>query len=78
MFNQNSVDSLAQVEEINDKYEIESGISLDVKGNLKKKLTFWRTIGAPHFILTITDNGYGLPFVSLQIRKWFEPRSNTS
>ena len=36
MFNQNSVDSLAQVEEINEKYEVESGMSLDVKGNLKK------------------------------------------
>ena len=36
MVNKNSEDSLAQVEEINDKYEVESGMSLDVKGNLKK------------------------------------------
>ena len=47
--NQGSEDSLAQVEKIIDKYELESGQSLGVKGNLKKKLTFWRTIGCPTF-----------------------------
>lgn len=36
MINKNSEDSLAQVEEVNEKYEVESGMSLDVKGNLKK------------------------------------------
>ena len=37
MFSQNSVDRLAQVEEINEKYEVESGMSLDVKGKPNHK-----------------------------------------
>ena len=51
--NQSSEENLAQVEEIVQKYELESGQSLTVKGNLKKNLGFWRSIGAPNFILTI-------------------------
>ncbi|CAH3135751.1 unnamed protein product, partial [Pocillopora meandrina] len=60
-----SSEELAQVEEIVQKYELESGQSLTVKGNLKKNLGFWRSIGAPNFILTIIEKGYKLPFASL-------------
>ena len=49
MFNQNSVDSLAQVEEINEKYEVESGMSLDVKSNLKKKNNILENYRCPTF-----------------------------
>ena len=62
--NQSSKEDLAQVEEIVQKYELESGQSLTVKGNLKKNLGFWRSIGAPNFILTIIEKGYKLQFAS--------------
>lgn len=65
--NQSSEEDLAQVEEIVQKYELESGQSLTVKGNLKKNLGFWRSIGAPNFILTIIEKGYKLPFASLPL-----------
>ena len=39
---QSSEDDLAQVEKIVQKYELESGQYLTVKGNLRKKLGFWR------------------------------------
>ena len=38
--NQSSEDDLAQVEEIVERYELESGQSLTVKGNLRKNLGF--------------------------------------
>ena len=50
---QSSVDDLAQVEEFVQKHELESGQSLTVKGNLRKNLGFWRSVGAPKIILTI-------------------------
>ena len=65
--NQSSEEDLAQVEEIVQKYELESGQSLTVKGNLKKNLGFWRSIGAPNFILTIIGKGYKLPYASLPL-----------
>ncbi|RMX50519.1 hypothetical protein pdam_00024182, partial [Pocillopora damicornis] len=65
--NQSSEEDLAQVEEIVQKYELESGQSLTVKGNLKKNLGFWRSTGAPNFILTIIEKGYKLPFASLPL-----------
>ena len=63
----NTEDDLAQVEEIVEKYELESGQPLSVKGNLKKNLKFWESIGAPNFILKTIENGYKLPFVSFPI-----------
>ena len=52
---QSSEDDLVQVEEVVQKYEFESGQSLTVKGNLRKKLGFWRSIRAPNFILTTIE-----------------------
>ena len=60
-------DDLAQVQEIAEKYELESGQSLNVKGNLKKNLEFWKSIGAPNFILTTIENGYKLPLASFPV-----------
>ena len=58
---------MAQVDEIVQKYELESGQSLSVKGNLKKNLGFWRAIGAPNFILSTIEKGYKLPFASFPV-----------
>ena len=64
---QSSEDDLTQIEEFVQKHELESGQSLTVKGNLRLNLGFWRSIGAPNFILTITEKGYKLPFASLPL-----------
>ena len=61
-------DVLAQVDRFTQNYELESGHSLRVKGNLNlNKLVFWRSIGAPDFILSIFENGYRLPFISFPL-----------
>ena len=36
-----------------------------MKGNLRLNIKFWKSIGAPYYILSIIENGYKLPFVSL-------------
>ena len=65
--NQSSEDVLAQVDQFTENYELESGHSLRVKGNLSVNLVFWRSIGAPNFILSVIENGYRLPFISLPL-----------
>ncbi|CAH3127943.1 unnamed protein product [Porites lobata] len=65
--NQSNEDYLAQVDQMTQNYELESGHSLSVKGNLKNNLGFWRSIGAPDFILSIIENGYRLPFISFPL-----------
>ena len=63
--NQSNV--LAQVDQFTQNYELKNGHSLRVKGNLSINLVFWRYIGAPNFILSIIENGYRLPFISLPL-----------
>ena len=36
-----------------------------MKGNLRHNIKFWKSIGTPYYILSIIENGYKLPFVSL-------------
>lgn len=36
--------------------------SVQVKGNLKRNIVFWRNIGAPSFILSVINEGYCLSF----------------
>ena len=65
--NQSNEDVLAQVDQFTQNYELKSRHSLRVKGNLKNNLVFWRSIGAPDFILSIIENGYRLPFISFPL-----------
>ena len=58
-------EDLAKVLEIVEKCEVESDLPLSVKGNLRYNIKFWKSIGAPYYILSIIQNGYKLPFVSL-------------
>ena len=51
--NQSIEDDLAQVVQITPNYELESGHSLRVKGNLKNNLGFWRSIGVPVFFFFV-------------------------
>ena len=57
-------------------YELESGHLLGVRGNLKNNLGFWRSIGAPVFILSMIENVYKLLFVPFPLP--VKLRSNTS
>ena len=43
---------------------MESELPLSVKGNLRRNIKFWNSIGAPYYILSIIENGYKLPFAS--------------
>jgi hypothetical protein len=38
---------------------------VNVKGNLRRKLEFWKRIGTSKFILNVLERGYMLPFLSL-------------
>ena len=57
-------EDLAKVLEIVGKFEVESDFPLSVKGNLRHNIKFWKSIGAPYYILPIIENGYKLPFAS--------------
>ena len=65
--NQSNEDVLAQVDQFTQNYELESEHSLRDKGNRNINLAFWRSIGAPNSILSIIENGYRLPFISLPL-----------
>ena len=62
----NFVDDVIEVCESGD-FESLSGVpSLgQVKGNLKRNVNFWRSIGASSFILSVVNDGYCLPFETL-------------
>ena len=40
-------EDLVQVQGIAEKFEVESGRALSVKGNLRAHICFWKSIGAP-------------------------------
>ena len=50
-----------KVLEIVEKFEVESDLPLSANGNLKHNIKFWKSIGAPYYILSIIENGYKLP-----------------
>ena len=55
----------AQLSEVQEACEFEesSGTALSqVKGSLRRHVEFWRSIGAPRYILSVTCKGYRLPF----------------
>ena len=55
------------IEVLND-YEHESltgSAALQVKGSLRRNLSFWHDIGAPEFTLSIIQDGYRLPFETI-------------
>ena len=41
------------------------GTSIFSKGRLKENIAFWRDIGASKWVLSVIENGYYLPFISL-------------
>ena len=49
---------------------------VNVKGNLRRKLEFWKRIGTSKFIINVIERGYMLPFLSLPVPAVF--RNNRS
>ena len=49
---------------------------ISVKGNLLKSIDYWRSLGAPDFILNIIRDGYKIPFISTPPPQQF--RNNAS
>ena len=61
-----SSDDLLQVTDLSSiNFEFEKGTSQSVKGNLKRNISFWRSIGKSKFILDVIERGYKLPFETL-------------
>lgn len=59
------------------EFEESSGTILSqVKGRLRRHVQFWRSIGAPRYVLSVICEGYRLPF--LQIPPVFTSRNNKS
>ena len=57
-------EDIVQVLQDNDACEFDdsSKFEVQVKGNLRKNLHFWRGIGVSPFILSVVEEGYKLPF----------------
>ena len=61
------VADIAQVHCNSELFEFELSISppcVNVKGNLRRNVEFWKHIGTPSFILNVMERGYLLPVVS--------------
>ena len=59
-------DELIEVTEIYyENFEYEVRKLENIKGNLKRNISFWRTIGTSRFILDVIEQGYKLPFRNL-------------
>lgn len=46
-------------------FEYEAGLcNINVKGRLRKSISFWKSIGTSDFIIDVIENGYKIPLVS--------------
>ena len=66
VFDEEAAD-IAQVHRDSELFEFELSTSppcVNVKGNLRRNLEFWKRIGTSSFILNVIERGYLLPFVS--------------
>ena len=65
----NNFKDVCQLMELQD---LEPVSSVQVKGRLKENIAFWRDIGASKWVLSVIENGYYLPFISLPVRRSFQ------
>ena len=52
--------------------EVELACAIPVKGRLRERLDFWKSIGASRWVLDVLSDGYSLPFISLPQRAFFQ------
>jgi len=45
---------------------------VQVKGRLKENIAFWKDTGASKWVLSVIENSYYLPFISLPVRRSFQ------
>ena len=70
------VSDIAQVHELFEFELTDHSPLVNVKGNLRRKLEFWKRIGASKFILNVIERGYMLPFISLPEPAVFRNKSS--
>ena len=54
------------------RVEIDLACAIPVKGRLRERLAFWKSIGASRWVLDVLSDGYSLPFISLPQRAFFQ------
>lgn len=64
----NNFQDVCQLMELQD---LEPVSPVQVKGRLKQNIAFWKNIGASKWVLSVIENGYYLPFISLPARRSF-------
>ena len=48
-----------------ESHDIDLESAVPVKGRLRENIEFWRNIGACRWVLSVIENGYYLPFISI-------------
>ena len=66
------LDNFQDVCQLLELQDLEPVSPVRVKGRLKENIVFWKNIGASRWVLSIIENGYYLPFISLPARKSFQ------
>ena len=65
----NNFQDVCQLMELQD---LEPVSPVQVKGRLKENIAFWKDIGASKWVLSVIENGFYLPFISLPARRSFQ------
>ena len=64
----NNFQDLCKLMELQDSEPVSQ---VQVKGRLKENIAFWKDIVASKWVLSVIENGYCLPFMSLPARRSF-------
>ena len=64
----NNFQDVCQLMELQD---LEPVSPVQVKGRRKQDIAYWKDIGASKWVLSVIENGYHLPFISLPARRSF-------
>ena len=63
--NHSDIFQVQDVEILDSYFEYEAGLcDINVKGRLKKSISFWKSIGTSDFILDVIENWFKIPLFS--------------
>ena len=66
------LDNFPGVWQLMQEQDLEPVSPVQVKGRLKENIAFWKGIGASKWVLSVIENGYYLPSISLPARRSFQ------
>ena len=66
------LDNFPDVCQLMEEQDLEPVSLVQVKGRRKENIAFWKDIGASKWVLSVIENGYYLPFMSLPARRSFQ------